>query len=429
MQHDGANRTNTRRRMLVAGALGAGAAWSLLGCGGGGGGDGGSAQTVAVPLGSWMAAPSNLREDVRFLDIPPPAITMFREQTLRQTVRLSLGGERVRIQFSNLYGQTPLSLARVRAALGKGDGAVDVATDVAVTFQGAQAVRIAPGAQVWSDPIAIRVADAGLLSVSVYVQDAADCTTAHRYARAVHYLAPGDQTRAAAVPTAAANQLSSTYWMSAIDVYRQQSGAVVAAFGDSLTDGNGSTDGTDRRYPDLLAARFLAAGRAVSVVNAGLAGNRWLHDRFGQRGTERFRRDALGVTGVTHVIIQMGINDIGFQQAWTPDEKASANDLIAALAAAASAAKAAGAKAYLTTLTPCQGHVFFSAPGEQMRQTVNAWIRANTDVAGVFDFDAVVRDPEEPARILPAYRADDQLHLNDQGYARLAQSIALDALR
>ena len=165
------------------------------------------------------------------------------------------------------------------------------------------------------------------------------------------------------------------------------------------------------------------------MVNAGLGGNRWLHDRFGLKGVERFRRDVLGVPGVTHAIVQMGINDIGFQQVWTPNEKATAAEVIASLAGAIAVAKGAGIQVYLATLTPFKGHVYFSDAGEDMRQAINTWIRVNTEVAGVFDFDAAVRDPADPARILAAYRDADNLHVNDLGYARMAESIPLDRFR
>ncbi len=403
------------------------AAMGLTGCGGGGSSDGGAAPPVSRPVGTWSGVLSDLQEDVGFLRIPPPASTFFKDQTLRQVAHLSVGGDQIRIKFGNVYGKEPLRLERVRVALGTGAGAVDVATDVAVTFQGQVSAVVPAGGELWSDQVAIHVPDGGNLAVSVYVREAADSTSAHRYPNAIQYLAPGDWSNAAAMPVAAANQLTSTYWMDAIDVYKTMPTRVVVAFGDSITDGNGSTVDANRRYPDLLSARLRPSGGAVSVVNAGLAGNRWLHNRFGLKGVERFQRDVLSVSGVTHAIVQMGINDIGFQQAWTPDEKATPAQIIASIAGAVAAGKAAGIQMYLATLTPFKGHEYFSVQGEQMRQEANAWIRANKDVAGVFDFDAAVRDPADPERIDALYRDADQLHLNDLGYARMVESIPLGA--
>jgi len=421
----------TNRRFFLS-ALGALAAGGLAGCGGGGSGGSPAVPEEAKPVSTWLGVQSDLKEDVRFLDIPPPASTAFTEQTLRQIAHLSLGGDQVRIKFGNLYGRAPVPLARVRVALSTGAGAVDLATDVAVTFQGRESVSIPVGGEVWSDKVSIRVPDGANLAVSTYVRESADSTSAHRYANAIQYVGAGDLSSSATMPTAPGNQLTSWHWMSAIDVYRTGPARVVVAFGDSLTDGNGSTLGANQRYPDLLSARLLkasGAGGAVSVVNAGLGGNRWLHDRFGLKGVERFRRDVLGVPGVTHAIVQMGINDIGFQQVWTPNEKATAAEVIASLAGAIAVAKGAGIQVYLATLTPFKGHVYFSDAGEDMRQAINTWIRVNTEVAGVFDFDAAVRDPADPARILAAYRDADNLHVNDLGYARMAESIPLDRFR
>lgn len=439
MQNENSSSKHPFRRRTVLATLGAWAAWVLAGCGGGGSGGGDTTAPgpapESLPWASWRAPVSDLREDVSFL-LPPPESLDFRDVTLRQTAHLSLGGEQLRIRLSNLYGKAPVRLVRVRAALaGPVPGAVDAATDVAVTFAGGQeAVTLAPGAQVWSDKVAIRVRDGGDLAVSVYVQEAADAATAHRYANAVHPVAAGDATRLAQWAQPFAGLLSSTHWMDAVDVFTAQPAPrVVVAFGDSITDGNGTTLSANQRYPDLVAARWrnntAAGGQRVSMVNAGMGGNRWLHDRFGLRGVRRFERDVLGVSGVTHAIVQMGINDIGFALDWTPGEPATLEEIVRSLEGAVAAGKAAGVPVFLATLTPFKGHLYFSTEGEQLRQAVNGWIRSQTVAAGVFDFDAAVRDPQDPQRVAAAYRDPDQLHLNDLGQAQLAEMVAQGSFR
>ncbi|GAB2467311.1 SGNH/GDSL hydrolase family protein [Comamonas humi] len=398
---------------------------AIAGCGGG-------SEDSSRPVGTWGGALSDLKEDLSFAPgIPAATESTLTNQTVRQTVHLSVGGDRVRIKFGNLYGRTPVSFERVRIALSTGAGTIDRSTDTGLTFGGAASVIIPPGVEVWSDAVPFKAPDAASLAVSIYVKNTSDNTTAYRFPQATHYVSVGDTTSAAAMPTAVENQVYSSYWMSAVDVYRSEPSNVLVVFGDSITAGAGSTWGADRRYSDLLSDRFLKAGGspAVSVVNKGLSGNRWLHDRFGLRGVERFKRDVLSVSGVTHTIILLGINDIGYQAFWLPTETATADELIAAVSGAVSTAKAAGIKVYLGTLTPFSGAAYFTTQGEQIRQALNAWIRANKDVDGVIDFDAAVRDPADATRFLAANHSGDNLHPSDAGYLRMADSVPLEKFR
>lgn len=417
------NSVRVQRRRVLAQLVGVISGVGLTSCGGG----------EAMPekttlVGTWAAPVSDLKEDVAFLGIMPPVNTVFQNMTIRQLAHIALGGDQVRIRFSNVYGAAAVVLLRVRVARSQGGSAIELSSDTRVTFQGSESVSIPPGTEVWSDRVAIRIPDGGDLAISVYVQNAADCTTAQRYANEVNFMAQGDFSSQPSLPVVAENQTTQSYWMNAIDVYRSAPAKVMVVFGDSLSNGDGSTLGANRRYLNQLFTRIRGAAiGSVSVVNAGLSGNRWLHNRFGLRGVERLRRDALGITGVTHAIVQMGINDIGFQLAWTPDETATSAQLISCLSSAVEEAKAAGVQICLATLSPFKGHAYYSEPGEAIRQEVNAWIR-NHASAKVADFDVVVRDPADPSRLLAAYRDPDQLHLNDAGHARLAEAVPLDWL-
>jgi lysophospholipase L1-like esterase len=207
--------------------------------------------------------------------------------------------------------------------------------------------------------------------------------------------------------------------MAQIDVIRTKPANVLVTFGDSLTDAG---------YPPALAARILDAqlDPEVSLVNMGLGGNRWLHDVQGPRGVERFKRDVLDVAGVTHALVMLGINDIGYQDSYTPDQRVTVPELLHAMAAAAGAGRSVGVKVYFGTLTPYRGSPYFTERGEAIRQELNKWIRSNTDAAGFVDFDLAVRDPADPSRLISEFGIDF-LHHTATGQQRIAEAIHLDA--
>lgn len=407
------------RRMVLKGLAGACVAVSLAGCGGSDDDD--------ARVGTWGGALGDLKEVGAAFG---PIAQSWTDKTVRQAAHIAVGGDRVRIRCSNLYGSGPVAFQRVRLARSAGPGAIVVDTDTAVTFNGAPTVTIAPGQQVWSDAIAFPVAAGADLAVSIHVRETSDATTVHLTSLATQHVNDGDVTRAAALRTDAASALISGYWMSAIDVERSNATPVLVAFGDSITDGFASTPDANHRYPDFLAARLRATpGQEVSVVNAGLSGNRWLHDFLGLRGVERFKRDVLSVTGVTHTLVLLGINDIGMAATSKPDEPVSAAELIAAIGGAVSAARAAGIKVYVGTLLPYKGADYYTEGGEAIRQAVNAWIRAGAGADAVVDFDAALRDPADPLRLLPEADCGDHLHPSDAGYQRMADTVPLNLLR
>jgi lysophospholipase L1-like esterase len=207
-----------------------------------------------------------------------------------------------------------------------------------------------------------------------------------------------------------------------------QTGAIVA-FGDSITDGVGSTLDTNNRWPNHLANRLMAqpGNRKMGVLDLGISGNRILHDIAGPNAQARFDRDALTQTGVTHVIVLEGINDIGFS-AFFPAEAVTAAEIIAGHQQLIERAHARGLKIYGATLTPFAGTIFpgyFTPEGEAKRQAVNAWIRTSGEYDAVIDFDLVTRDPNNPTFLLPAYDSGDGLHPSNAGYQAMANAIDL----
>lgn len=243
-----------------------------------------------------------------------------------------------------------------------------------------------------------------------------------------NYLAPGNQVGAAAL--SGQKTFASYFWLNAVDVaspaaaQAAQGPRVIVAFGDSITDGANSSRDENMRWPNRLDDRLRSSARRVpaqSVVNAGLAGNRWLHAGVGPSGQSRFDRDVLRASAVTDAVIMMGINDIGIGQLYPP-QRVTAEQLIAAVQQAADQAKRAGLRVYLGTLPPFAGAGYYTEEGEAVRQALNHFIRTARGVHGVIDFDQAVRDPARSGALDSRFDSGDHLHLNDAGYDAMAEA-------
>ena len=352
-------------------------------------------------------------------------------RTVRQYARLSVGGAQVRLRVSNETGTEPLLVADAHVALpGSAPGAIQTSTDRVVTFNGGTTITVAAGAGVVSDPVDMPVQPLTRLAVSAFFRSASLLQVGHLVASETNYVAPGDH--AAEETMAGARSTGSGFYLAGVSaVTGNLPGGVVACLGDSITDGLDSTADRERRYPDRLAERLLSASHGrVGAIDAGLVGNGVLQGSAqsvtGQSALARLPRDVLGRPGVHWMILFEGINDI----INPPDAGDTAAELIAAYGQVIVQAHEAGLKVFGATLTPWAGSgpSYYSAAKETVRQRVNAWIRTSGAYDAVFDFDAVVRAPGDPLRLRPAYDGGDHLHLNDAGYAALADAIPLGAI-
>jgi lysophospholipase L1-like esterase len=370
----------------------------------------------------WAASQQSYDEVLPFPGVPAPQPASFTDQTLRQIMRISAGGDAVRVRFSNLFGSEPLTIDGAGVARSMSGANVDGGAQAELLFDGNPSVTIAAGSEAWSDFAPLAVPPNSDLAVSIYLAEETAVHTVHSLARQTAYVAPGNAVSAATLPGAETRPLY--YWISGIEATSPGSHRVLVAFGDSITDGFNSTIDAARRYPNYLSRDLLGdpATSSYSVVNSGISGNRVLNDVVGPSGASRFGRDVLGQTGVTDVIILLGINDIGFS-AFSPDQDVSAEQITAGLGRFVANAKADDVAVYLATLLPFEGAGYYSEIGETKRQAVNDWIRDNPDVDGVIDFDQLMQDPANPGTMLPAYDSGDNLHPNDQGYEVMAGAI------
>lgn len=383
-------------------------------------------------VASWAASPhASWRAEAFALPTGVPAA--LDRQTVRETARISAGGRRVRVVLSNRYGTGPLVIgaAHLARAMATGtDGGIVPGTDRTLTFAGKRGAVIAAGAQAVSDAVEMPVVALEKLAVSAFLPRRTPLATFHWGSQQTGHIAAGNVAGAAALP--GAQPLSGRALLTGIWVDAATPTRLVVAFGDSITDGNGSTPDRDRRWPDYLAAR-LGVDR-VAVVNAGISGARLLGDRMGVNAAARFEQDVLEQPGVHTVIVLMGINDIGWPQtAFAPLEAPmTAVRMIAVYRKLIAQARARGVRIVGATLPPFEGALhdtpfdgYYTPAKDAVRREVNRWIRESGAFDAVADLDALLRDPARPSRMLPLYDSGDHLHPGDAGYEAIAGGISL----
>jgi lysophospholipase L1-like esterase len=345
--------------------------------------------------------------------------------TLRQLVRVSVAGKRIRLHFSNEDGADALVLGAVHVGLAGPDGTIIAGSDRVVTFGGRKEISIPSWAPYDSDPLDMPVAALDRLAISIFLPMAVPRGGHATY----QYVSgtPGDQTAAAALPSPSLARLRAL--VSRVDVASPAARGAIVTLGDSITEGAHSTINAFHSWPDRLAER-LAAGGQWSVVNAGIGGNRLVRNVAGPNALARFDRDVLATPGVRIVVLMEGINDIG--RTFTPEaaqEPATLEDLEGAARQIVARAHDHGIKVYGATLTPYRGAHYYADAGGKMRQAFNDWIRSGGAFNGVIDFDAALRDKREPDRLDPAYDSNDHLHMNDRGYAALGDAVPLSLIK
>ncbi len=357
----------------------------------------------------------------------PPGFTNggFDNRTLRQIVHTSVGGDQIRVRFST-FGAGALDIGAARIALRDSGAAIAPDSDRQLTFGGLTSIRVPAGAIVVSDPVDLEVPSLSDVAVSIFVPGLTGPATWHFLAQQTSYISPaGDFTTTIDMPTESSTR--AWFWLAGVDVLVPKQAGGVVAFGDSVTDGNGSTPDTNNRWPDHLARRLMAqpGNHQMGVVNAGLTGNRLVRDILGPNGLARFDRDVLTQSGVTHVIVLLGNNDI-IRGQLNPADAVMTEQIIQAHQMLIERAHLRGLRIYGATLTPFKGvlsDTLFPV-AEAQRQAVNSWIRTSSEYDAIIDFDLAVRDPLDPAQ-LPLLQRADFLHPNNDGYMAMGNSIDL----
>ncbi|MBD1220139.1 SGNH/GDSL hydrolase family protein [Acinetobacter seifertii] len=380
---------------------------------------------------TWAASPQKVwNKDFFFPTLIPEQIS---NQTIRQVSQISLGGEAVRLVFTNQYGEQPLYIDQTTIGLANAASLKSKST-YPVYFSGQLKARILPGKQLISDPIQLPVPDHAQLVVNSFIQKPTTFKTFHWDAKQTSWLISGNQTTNFTTPTDA-KTTTARLLLSAIEVKPKQKAQVVAVIGDSITDGATATLDANSRWTDFLAKRLSA--HQVAVINSGISGNRLLTDGMGDSVLKRLNSEVFQYSGVKTLIVLIGINDISWPgTAFASKQQIpSFEALTEGYQRVVREAHQQGIQVIGATLLPFSGALpntpldnYYQPNKDQLRQHINQWIRTSHTFDGVLDLDNGLKDPKHPDRLNPIYDSGDHLHPNDRGNQHMAELVQLDQI-
>ena len=378
-------------------------------------------------VASWTASPH-----APITTEGPFAASIYDNVTISQVLRLSEGGTQLRVRFTNRYGTGPLTIGEARVFQIDAAGAEIPGTSRALTFGGAAGAVIPRGSPFASDTVAVDLPDLARIKIEFYLPTATGPCTCHLTGQDVLAVsAPGNFVGKAWQPASTAGFRA---FLHTVEVLSPDAAGTIVTFGDSITDGVGSTPGQNRRWPDILANRLDAAGMEFAVANAGISGNRVLSPGMGESALARFDEDVLALPNVTHLIIFVGVNDIGNRYG-PPDSgrpgltldqpQIDAGQMIAGYRQLISRARERGITVIGSPIGPYKGARYWTAEGEAARQTINDWIVNSGEFDAVTRLDTAFADPADPAAMRDGFHMGDFLHGSDAGLQAVGESIDL----
>ena len=351
---------------------------------------------------------------------PTPGLA---NNSLRQVVRVSIGGDTLRVKFSNAFSTSAVTMNSAQIAVSAGGDSIDVSTNKELKFNGNAQVTMNPGVEVTSDPIAFHLTPRMTLAITIYYGQTSPSVTGHPGSRTTSYIIAGNTT----TNTDFSGAVTTDHWYNirGIDVVAPSDAGCVTILGNSITDGRGSTTNLQNRWPDMFSQALLrdSSTQHVGVLNEGIGGNCVLSGGLGPTGISRFYQDLINQSGVRWIIVFEGVNDIG-GVFFSSSATSVANNLISAYQTIIANAHARNIKIYGATITPFKGNSYYNQYSEQCRETVNQWIRTPGNFDACIDFDKVMRNPSDTLSMISSDN-NDGLHPDSAGHRRMGESVDL----
>jgi lysophospholipase L1-like esterase len=373
-------------------------------------------------VGTWSTAPQLVEPG----NMPPlPGLT---NNTLRQIVRVSIGGDTMRLRFCNIFSREPVVMKSVQIAVSAGGSAIYEPTNKKLTFNGKYDVTMDSGASIVSDPVAFNLQPRMNLCITIYFGNTSATVTGHPGSRTTSYILAGNDTSVRNFTGA----VTTDHWyvINGIDVLKPRNFYCLAILGNSITDGRGSTTNLQNRWTDILSERLLAnqGTERTGVLNLGIGGNCVLRNCLGPAAVDRYKRDILNQCGLRAIVIFEGINDIGAVRTLADANSVSEN-LEMAYTKMIDSAHAKNIFVYGATIMPVKGNGYFNEFSEMCRNKVNSWIRYNGSFDAVIDFDKITRNVQDTASLGITTNQNDCLHPSAEGHKKMADSINLNLFK
>lgn len=369
-------------------------------------------------VGTWATAPQLVEPGNM-----PPSLGLS-NNSLRQVVRVSIGGNTLRVKLSNEFSTNAVTMKSVQIAVSTGGHTINTTTNKELTFNGSPEVTMNAGSAITSDPIEFELEPRMDVAITIFYGQTSGTVTGHPGSRTTSYLLEGNNTS----NTNFSGSIQTEHWynINQIHVLTSPPAASIAILGNSITDGRGSTTNQQNRWPDIFSEELLKNSETqhIGVLNMGIGGNAVLAGGLGPTGLSRYDRDILNQPGVQWAIIYHGVNDIGGVKT-AQASITKANELISAYKQMIVYAHQRKIRIYGGTILPFNGSSYHNQHSESCRTAINEWIRNSNWFDAVIDFDETMRNPNDITRLISSYQ-NDGLHPDAAGYKKMGESIDIN---